>query len=248
MRPSDFPYYDGRPAGIGGGGWALLMVAVCLAFAALVLLPFRSFPGNLLPPLIFVGLPLLTLALLTGRCWTGRCWTALFGPVGWRELSLMVLFAVATLVMSVLAALTVSALGSIAPNPVLSAMGSMSAVSFVARLIPTLPQLVGEEVLTILPFLALLWFGTQVLRLGRRSAILLGVVGSTLIFAAAHLPTYDWHWAQCFGVIGTARIVLTLAYVWTRNLWVSAGAHILNDWTEMAFSFGMSHLPIGAEG
>ncbi|GAA1805491.1 hypothetical protein GCM10009749_12000 [Agromyces neolithicus] len=27
-----------------------------------------------------------------------------------------------------------------------------------------------------------------------------------------------------------ARIALTLAFIRTKNLWVSAGAHIINDW------------------
>jgi len=50
------------------------------------------------------------------------------------------------------------------------------------------------------------------------------------MFGALHLPTYDWNFAQCFIIIGTARLVLSLAYIKTKNLWVSAGAHILNDW------------------
>jgi hypothetical protein len=240
IRDTDFPYYDGRPVAIGGSGWALLTASVAVAFAALVLIPLRSFPGNLLPPLVFAGLPLLTLAALVGRHWT-----ALFRRVGWREIRLMLAFAVMTMLASLLAALLVQALGSTAPNPAVDAMAAMSAGDFARRLLPTLPQLVGEELLTILPFLALLWLGTRVLGLGRRAAILLGLIGSSLIFAAAHLPTYDWHWAQCFGVIGTARLILTLAYIWTRNLWVSAGAHILNDWTEFLLAFGMSHQPIG---
>ena len=59
---------------------------------------------------------------------------------------------------------------------------------------------------------------------------------STLIFCAAHLPTYDWNWEQCFGVIGASRLVLTLAYTATRKLWVSTGAHILTDWTEFTLA------------
>lgn len=70
-------------------------------------------------------------------------------------------------------------------------------------------------------------------------------MSSSLLFAAAHLPTYDWHWVQSFGVIGTARVVLTLAYIWTRNLWVSTGAHVINDWSEFSFTFAASHVPIG---
>ena len=39
---------------------------------------------------------------------------------------------------------------------------------------------------------------------------------------------------QCLVVIGSARLVLTWAYVWTKNIWVSTGAHILNDWALIA--------------
>lgn len=31
-------------------------------------------------------------------------------------------------------------------------------------------------------------------------------------------------------VIGTARLVLTLPWIMTKNIWVSTGAHIANDW------------------
>ena len=36
------------------------------------------------------------------------------------------------------------------------------------------------------------------------------------------------------GLLGSARLVLTWAYVWTKNIWVSTGAHIINDWTLIA--------------
>lgn len=31
-------------------------------------------------------------------------------------------------------------------------------------------------------------------------------------------------------MIGGARLILTLPYVKTKNIWVSTGAHVLNDW------------------
>ncbi|WP_412705586.1 hypothetical protein [Aeromonas rivipollensis] len=31
-------------------------------------------------------------------------------------------------------------------------------------------------------------------------------------------------------MIGTARIVLLSGYIITKNIWVSTGAHIINDW------------------
>lgn len=238
----EFPYCGDRQASIGGSGWAWILASVGVAYAALVTIPAKAFPLTLLPPLLFVCIPLATLAWVTG----GR-WKELFRPVGWREIGLMVLFAVANIIVSLAVALLINTFGTTAANPVMVQMDAMSATDFVLRLIPTLPQLIGEELLTILPFLAVFWFTTRRLGWGQKAGIVAALVVSAFIFAAAHLPTYDWHWLQCFGVIGIGRIVMTLAFVWTRNLWVTGGAHILNDWVEFGASYGLSHVPIGTE-
>lgn len=57
-----------------------------------------------------------------------------------------------------------------------------------------------------------------------------------VIASAAHLPTYNWNFVQCFLVIGSARLVLTLAFIKTKNIWVSMGAHVLTDWGYLAVS------------
>lgn len=91
-------------------------------------------------------------------------------------------------------------------------------------------QLLGEEVFTILPFLALMWVLTR-RGTSRKTSILIAWLATAVWFGAAHLPTYDWNFAQAIIVIGAARVVLTLAFIRTKNLWVSFGAHVLNDWT-----------------
>jgi membrane protease YdiL (CAAX protease family) len=238
----DFPYYKGTPVAISAKGWVLLMLSIACAFFIFSAIHSQQFPATLLAALFFMGLPLLALAVVSGRYWT-----ALFRRVGGREIGLMVLFAILSMTVSLLAAIAVDAVGEDAANPAVVRMSSMTSSEFVLRLIPTLPQLLGEELLTILPFLALLWLTSRCMALGRKLSICLALLGSSLLFAMAHLPTYDWHWMQCLGVIGSARVVMTLAYIWTRNIWVSTGAHVLNDWTEFAFSFGLGHLPIGAD-
>ncbi len=236
---ADLPFYNGQPFAFGGGGWVFLMLSVALAFVILIAIPAQTFAAMLLQAFVFAGLPLLALHQLAGRHWT-----ALFGPVGLKQVGQMLLFACLTIAASLVAGLTVQALGSVAPNPAATAMNGMTGPDFILRLITTLPQLVGEELMTVLPFLALLWLANTRLGIRRTAAIVIALVATSILFGAAHLPTYDWHWAQCFGVIGTARMVLTLAYVCTRNLWISAGAHILNDWFELAFAFAVSHVPI----
>lgn len=49
-----------------------------------------------------------------------------------------------------------------------------------------------------------------------------------LPFALAPLPTYQWNLAQCRLVIGSARLVLSLACLLSKNVVVSTLARVLN--------------------
>lgn len=40
----------------------------------------------------------------------------------------------------------------------------------------------------------------------------------------------------CFVIIGSARLIPSLAYLKTKNIWVSTGAHVINDWTMFAIA------------
>ena len=150
----DFPYYNGQPVEIRPMGWLAILASVAVGFILLVQLPFPDFPLNLVPAILFTGLPLL----------------------------------------------------------------------------------------------ALLWLCTRKLGLSRRVGLVIAVLVSTAVFAAVHLPTYDWNLIQCFGGIGSARLVLTAAFLVTRNLWVSTGAHIVNDWTEFLLPnlLALGHTPVEA--
>ena len=79
---------------------------------------------------------------------------------------------------------------------------------------------------------------------GRKGAIVGAWLISSLLFGLIHLPTYDWNLIQCIVVIGSARMVLTLPWILTKNIWVSTGAHIVNDW----LLFSMSLLGAGLVG
>ncbi|CZT37285.1 CPBP family intramembrane glutamic endopeptidase [Rhizobium sp. 9140] len=237
----DLPFYNGKPVKIDGAGWLVLMASVALAFLALTLIPLRAFPYNLIPALLFVGIAILALHRVAGRHW--KC---LLRPVGFRSAALMVLFGAATLVGSMAMGWVLQQFFELHSNPVADEIAVMSASQVGATLLVTGIQLVGEELFGILPFLAVLWLCVQHLNLSRRLGILVALVISGLLFGAAHLPTYDWHWAQSLIGIGFARVILTLAYIVTRNLWVSAGAHIINDWTGFIFMFEFGHVPINA--
>ena len=66
--------------------------------------------------------------------------------------------------------------------------------------------------------------------LSRKVAILGAWIGSAVLFGLLHLPTYQWNLGQVLLIIGTARLVLTVPYLITKNIWSSTIAHVANDW------------------
>lgn len=236
----DFPYYNGVPVAISSVGWLIVLAAVVVAYGLLIGLPLPDFPLNFIPAILFTGLPLLALAAVSG----GRH-QALFGPFGLKQFGIAVAFGVLTVVLSAAVGFLMSRMVPMTSNPAVAGLADIGVPELIAFLARTFIQLIGEELITILPLLAVLWFCVSRLKLSRTTGIIAGVVVSTLWFAAIHLPTYDWNILQCLGTIGSARLVLTAAYLVTRNLWVAATAHIFNDWTLFVGGFALSHLSLG---
>ncbi|GAA1847764.1 CPBP family intramembrane metalloprotease [Pseudonocardia ailaonensis] len=233
---ADFPFYDGTPVGLSAGRWTTVCVACLVAFLVLSFVPAPNDLLALVPRILFTGIMLGALGWATGPCWR-----AIFRRVGIRDVGLMVLFAALNYVVTVLVALLVSSLFTTSAN---SAVGAPTGgvAGTVARYLGTAIQLLGEELLTVLPLLALLHVLTVRAGLSRRTAILLSWLVTAVWFGLLHLPTYDGNLAQALLVIGVARLVLTLAYLRTKNLWVSTGAHILNDWTLLTIGTGTAAL------
>ncbi|CAM8668714.1 COG1266 Predicted metal-dependent membrane protease [Comamonadaceae bacterium] len=239
---SDFPFYRGSPISLTFRQWWLVLAAVAGAFMALALTATLSGAGLFWPFLPAIGLaaiPLLALARVTPERWT-----CLFSRVGVREVRLMLGFALLNIVITMGLGAVVMALGHTSSNSATSQLGSLDALELIAFFAKTIPQLLGEEVITILPFLALLQWLTQSLQWTRKTAVVAAWVLTSVMFGLLHLPTYDWNWLQCIVVIGGARMVLTMPWIMTKNLWVSTGAHITNDW----ILFGVGVLGAGLAG
>jgi membrane protease YdiL (CAAX protease family) len=230
----DFPFYKGAPVPISSLQWLFVMAAVVAAFLVLVLpIPWPGGPfGALIPALLFPVIPLAALA----RVAPGH-WKAIFGKVGGRELRLMLGFALLNIVVSMSVGGIVQALTDVTPNAATAQLGAMDMPGRIAFFAKTIPQLFGEEVITLLPFLALLQLLSNRFGVGRKGAVIGAWLISSVLFGLIHLPTYDWKLIQCIAVIGSARMVLTLPWILTKNIWVSTGAHIVNDW--LLFGIGL---------
>jgi membrane protease YdiL (CAAX protease family) len=231
----DFPFYNGTPVSLSGGQWLLLMASVAVAFLLLALpinWPGGSTMGQLIPAILFPAIPLATLAYTA----PGH-WRSIFGKVGGREVRLMIGFALLNLVVSMAVGGLVSTLTTVTPNASTSGLGGLDTAGQLVFFGKALPQLFGEEIITIFPFLALMHLFAVRFGKGRKAAIIGAWIVSSLVFGLLHLPTYDWNWIQCIVVIGSARMVLTLPWILTKNIWVSTGAHIINDW--LLFGIGL---------
>lgn len=230
----DFPFYDGRPVALSVWQWLVVLAGVVAGFAVLVwpLAWPAGALGVMIPAVLFAAIPLAVLA----RVAPGH-WRVMFGRVGWRECRLMVGFASLNIAVTMTVGALVSAYAEVSSNAaggLLASMGTADRLAFFAKMVP---QLLGEELVMVLPFLAVLTLLTQRFGVSRPAAVVAAWLVSSLIFGLIHLPTYDWNFVQCIVIIGTARLVLTLPWMLTKNLWVSTGAHILNDW--LLFGMGL---------
>jgi len=224
----DFPFYNGQPARISGSQWWFVIAMVVLGFALLTtkLLAPTGSAAPYLAAILFPFVPLFGLAIVSPVHWR-----AIFRGVGWRELMWMFLIALLNIVVTLCVALALGTVETMTANSAVAGLADLSTGDRVLFFARTAPQLLGEEVVTILPFLAVLYLLSAKVGLSRRQSILGAWLVSAALFAAMHLPTYGWNFVQCFVVIGSARLVLSLAYIKTKNIWVSTGAHIINDWT-----------------
>lgn len=155
----DFPFYNGAPTPISGGQW-LLVLAILVAGFLVLALPIR-WPSELFaqiaPAVVMPLLPLLALAYVAPRHWT-----AIFGRVGARDVKLMIGFALLNILVSMSVGAIFFALSAVTSNAATARLGDLDAPGRILFFLKTVPQLFGEEVLTILPFLALmqlLWKG-----------------------------------------------------------------------------------------
>jgi len=221
----DYPFYAGIPAAISGRRWLVVIAACAVAFVQLIAVPN---PTPLVHWIQVIAFPVIPLAALA---WAApRGWTAVFRRVRPRDVLLMIGFAILNVVVTAGIAIAVSQVADTAANPAGEAIQGMGNGDRVMTLLATIPQLIGEELITILPLLAILSVLVRKLCWSRRAALLTAWVATAVMFGALHLPTYDWNIVQCLVVIGSARLILSLAYMVTKNVWVSAGAHIINDW------------------
>lgn len=222
----DFPYYNGKPAKIAVWKWLVAWLGAFAGFLAVTLSPAQNNIEYLPWRILFTGIPLVVFAILTKPYWK-----SIFRKPRPRDFGYMALFAALNMILTPIIGILVKLMGfPTKGNAAAAGLGDAGALDLIAFYVGTGIQLIGEELIVIIPFLAIMSILHQHLGVSRKSAIIWAWVISAIWFGALHLPTYGWNVVQAIVVIGGARIALTLAFIRTKNIWVSSGAHIINDW------------------
>ncbi|WP_436644357.1 CPBP family glutamic-type intramembrane protease [Microbaculum sp. FT89] len=226
-RDDDFPYYRGKPVEITGPQWWFVMLGVAAGYLVLIftLAVFSTGLLQFLPAILFFAIPLVALGMVAGRGWS-----AIFRPLRGIDFVWMVVFFILNWVVVLAVGLLMINLLETSPNPATQVVATASTSDRIYFFVKTGLQLFGEEVFSILPFLALLYWLVARRGMSRNTGVLLACLGTALIFALAHLNTYNWNFAQALLGVGVARLVLLVPYIMTKNVLVSTGAHVLNDW------------------
>lgn len=216
------------PAALTGRGWAVVLAAVGAGVTADLLLPV---PGPAWLAMSVRGLLLLGLPLAALAWQVPGAVRALFGGrPRLRDLTIGLGFAALSMITTSTVATVVSSLTHFTHNPASGILADLGPADRVATFLSMVPQLIGEEVMSVLPFLALVVLLVRVLRAPQWVGVTVATLATAVMFGLVHLPTYGGNVLQCVAVIGISRVVLLVPFLLTRRLWSSVSAHVLNDW------------------
>jgi len=221
----DFPFYNGIPGDVPNWKWIVIVASCAAAFLMLMFFYFDNEILNIIPRTLFVAIPLVTFIVLVRPDWK-----AIFKPIRGADIGNIFFFLLLNLVVATAVGLTVRAIFGANPDAATVVLSDLPTAETIGFFIGTGIQIFGEELFTILPFLAVLtWLHRAGVR--RNRAVLWSWLITAVWFALAHLPAYGWNLIQVLLVIGVSRLILTAAYMRAKNILTSTGVHILYDWS-----------------
>ncbi|ERM18229.1 CPBP family intramembrane glutamic endopeptidase [Brevibacillus laterosporus] len=245
-KESDIPFYNGTPVELTQKNWLLTFGALICSFLFSPIITLFVENEQLAEWLAVILFPLV---LFYGwRIAAGRQAYALFRKITLRDLGMVLVFLPVSLIGTLLLGFVVELFFPLSAHPGITASADearTAASSVVSELlinngVHNLFQLFWEELIVILPFIAVMQFFYQKAKFSRKKAMLVALLLSSILFGLFHLSTYEGNLVQAIVVIGLGRMFDTLAYIVTRNLWVSFIVHFLYDMILflMAFLFG----------
>ena len=107
-------------------------------------------------------------------------------------------------------------------------------------LIGLIIQLIGEELLKLIPLMLVVAFTYK--SLGRKNAIIVGIIISQLLFALVHIPAYGFDLRFLILALGVGGCILPITYIHTKNVAVPYFIHLIEDLIGLVVMLGTAGL------
>lgn len=219
--------------------WLVILASNILAYCCLIM-PGINVPELLTfddnhPTFLAGGFQLLVVTvfliiqIVGAQLATGKKWHQLFHWPHPKEWIWALGFLIVTYIVSVMSGIISQKLfGSVSSNAAAGLTLSTPHVwqIFLYQRFSSAIQIMGEEFLAIMPFLAIIQ-GANKAKLPK--PVWWGNLGSALIFALLHLSTYDYNLGYVILGLAFTRVVLNWAFIKTHNMWISFLVHFLFD-------------------
>lgn len=228
---SDFPFYNNQPRKISTAQWGIILAIFFIGFLLSSFWVPNINKNNVLLVLALISSMKLIFGVGGLAIFAGKDTFTLFKKIRAKDYFYLFLLLIVDLIYAFASSGIVGLFTKTASNPagVSHTEGSEALAHFLLNMISNIPNLLGEEFMALLPFLAILYFFYQRVGWSRNKSIAIALLLSSLIFGLLHLPTYQWNWAQVIFVVGLGRVMGTAAYIRTKSIWGSFLIHYLFD-------------------
>ena len=209
----DIPFYNNIPK-LSKWDWTILTGSVLLLIGFLTIIPLPS---------EYLSISFFLLGLLPALYICKGKYNIFFKKISLKDIKLIILLLIGMYIYSiVMGAVIVRLTGSIAGH---SEMNTIPSLIFVISMII---QIFGEEFFKIFLLLILMYLVYRFTN-NYKSSIIIGLIGSMVIFGLCHYRAYNGMILQILLLQGFGSIFEYFAYIKTKNLWVSYLLHLLRD-------------------
>ena len=209
----DIPFYNNIPK-LSKWDWTILTGSVLLLIGFLTIIPLPS---------EYLSISFFLLGLLPALYICKGKYNIFFKKISLKDIKLIILLLIGMYIYSiVMGAVIVRLTGSIAGH---SEMNTVPSLIFVISMII---QIFGEEFFKIFLLLILMYLVYRFTN-NYKSSIIIGLIGSMVIFGLCHYMAYNGRILQILLLQGFGSIFEYFAYIKTKNIWVSYLLHLLRD-------------------
>lgn len=208
----DIPFYNGNPE-INSKKLIALIAGLAIAFCSLFIFPIEGYKFQ--KAIFFTLVTLIPVWYAMDGNLSEVFKKPKLGDIKIIIIGLVGLFAMAIICNMILTGGTNS--------PTDNSVNGSASVMVISLII----QLVGEELFKFIAIILTMTFTYKAL--GRKGAIIAGVIVSQLIFSFAHIPAYGLDIVRLVVYIGIGTIILPIIYVKTKNLTLTYIIHLIND-------------------